>query len=234
MSTTKNKQGIVAAIALLLLVTTVLWQVIYTQRHQGTLTLAFLDVGQGDAIFIESPTGTQVLIDGGRDSGVLRELAQIMPFYDRSIDIVVASHPDTDHVGGLVGVLERFTVRYILRPGVAHDAPAAESLLLNIAHQKGVGAVEVLARRGQVYDLGGGALLHVLFPDREVSGLESNTASVILRLEYGETSVMLTGDSPDSIEEYMYRSMVQRSRVTSLSSGTMDLRRVVQRHFLVL
>src|SRR3989344_9203370 len=75
---------------------------------RGELTVAFFDVSQGDAIFIESPSGNQMLIDGGASAMVLRALADTMPFYDRSIDIVVATHPDKDHIGGLPDVLESY------------------------------------------------------------------------------------------------------------------------------
>ncbi len=192
----------------LLPITFFIWWAIYSLQESDVLIVTFLDVGQGDSIFIQAPSGVQVLIDGGATSGVLRELATIMPFYDRSIDMVVATHPDTDHIGGLLSVLKRFKVSRILRPGVEHSAPAAESLLLAIAREQNSGAIETLAKRGQVYDLGTGnsgarAELHILFPDRDVNGLESNSASIVARLVYGDTSMLLTGDSPKSIEKYL-------------------------------
>jgi len=203
-----KKQMIWIICGVLLLTTFFIWQIIYKAQKGDALTVTFLDVGQGDSVFIQAPSGVQVLIDGGPSGGVLRKLAKVMPFYDRSIDIVMATHPDTDHIGGLLSVLKTFKVSRILRPGVQHDAPAIESLLLAIAKEQNDGAVEMLARRGQVYDLGADknsirAELHILFPDRGVSGLESNTASIVARLVYGDTSVMLTGDSPKAIEKYL-------------------------------
>jgi len=207
----------------LLLVTLFVWQVVYQAQGSDVLTVTFLDVGQGDSIFIQAPSGAQVLIDGGPSGSVLRELAKVMPFYDRSIDIVMATHPDTDHIGGLISVLKNFKVGRILRPGVAHNAPAIESLLLAITKEQNSGAVETLARRGQVYDLGAGesgvhAYLHILFPDRDVSNVESNTASIVARLVYGEASMILTGDSPKAIEEYLVSL-----DSTALNSGILKL-----------
>lgn len=185
-------------------VTAGVWHAEYTQTNRGVLTVAFLDVGQGDSIFIQSPTGQQVLIDGGPDKSVLRQLATVMPFYDRSIDVVIATHPDSDHISGLVDVLQRYAVSLIMRPGVQHDTPATNSLLLAAAQEEeGGDAREVFARRGQVLDLGGGAYLHILFPDRDATNLETNMASIVARLTYGDTSVLLTGDSPSEIEEYL-------------------------------
>lgn len=203
-----NKKGLIFSVILILIfIVALVWVSVYRLQDASTMTVAFLDVGQGDSIFIESPSGVQVLIDGGASNGVLRELSKVMPFYDRSINMVLATHPDTDHIGGLLSILKRYKVKYIARPGVAHDASAADSLLLEIAKEKNDGAVEMLARRGQVYDLGQGEAgrveLHILFPDRDVSNVESNLASVVARLTYGETSVLLTGDSPKAIENYL-------------------------------
>ncbi len=171
---------------------------------RGLLSVAFLNVGQGDATFIESPTGTQVLIDGGKGSGVLGELQSVMGFFDRTIDMVVATHPDMDHIGGLIDVLERYDVETILMTENVSDTPAFESFQERVESE---GAKIIYARRGQVFDFGSGeqgsTTLTVLFPDYDPRGLESNTASIVARLVYGESEYMLTGDSPQEIEEYL-------------------------------
>ncbi len=188
----------IGAAALLCLCVAGIWAPQFS-HSQNELIVSFLDVGQGDAIFIQSPTGAQVLIDGGPDRSVLRELAVVMPWYDRTIDVVIATHPDADHVSGLVDVLKRYDVSYILEPGVQHETPQTESMLASVATE---GAHYMLARRGQVIDLGE-AHLEILFPDRDVSDLETNTASVVARLVYGEVSFLFTGDAPRSVEEYL-------------------------------
>ena len=81
------------------------WVVLVGGSSHGVLSVSFLDIGQGDSILITSPTGVQMLIDGGRDGRVLRQLGKHMSFFDRDIDIVFATHPDADHIGGLVSVL---------------------------------------------------------------------------------------------------------------------------------
>ncbi len=171
--------------------------------EQPKLKVSFLNVGQGDAILIESPTKTQVLIDGGRDRSVLRELGKRMSPLDRSIDMVVETHPDADHIGGLSGVLKNYTVSYVLSSKVESDTNTVLALADAVANEKGV--VEVTARRGQRIDIGGGAYLLVLFPDREVERLETNTGSVVMQLVYGSTKIMLTGDAPSSVEEWLVR-----------------------------
>ena len=85
---------------MLIIINAVIWFAAW-RLDTKTLTIAFLDVGQGDAIYIEAPNGNQMLIDGGPNASVLRELGKVMPFFDRSIDVVMETHPDADHIGGL-------------------------------------------------------------------------------------------------------------------------------------
>jgi competence protein ComEC len=85
------------------------------QFPDGKLHVVFMDVGQGDAIFVETPGGVQILVDGGPEGSVLlSELGRHMPFWDRSLDLVVLTHPDADHLSGLVPALERYGVRAVV------------------------------------------------------------------------------------------------------------------------
>lgn len=162
------------------------------------LTVAFLDVGQGDSIFIEAPNGNQLLIDGGLGASVLRELGALMRFSDRSIDVVLATHPDKDHIGGLPDVLRRFEVGYFVEPGVTSDTGAYEALTAAVDQKQ---VARVIARRGMAIDLGSGVVLHVLYPDRDLGRLkDTNSASIVAKLSYGETEFMFTGDAPLSVE----------------------------------
>lgn len=164
------------------------------------LCVVFLDVGQGDAVFIQSTSGQQLLIDTGRDQSVLWGLGEVMRFSDRTLDYVLVTHPDADHVGGLGDILDRYAVGQVIR-----TENESESGLWTTAESKieAEGAPVTFARRGQTFDLGGGVQLEILFPDVDTTSMESNTASIVARLVYGTTAFMLTGDSPKSIEEYL-------------------------------
>lgn len=175
-----------------------------SEERKRFLTVAFLDIGQGDAIFIESPSGNQVLLDGGPGKSVLRELSKVMPFYDRSIDVVLASHADQDHVGGLPDVFKKYKVSVFMETGVSGESSSYEELEKIVSDKEEQGTVKkILTRRGMEVDLGGGAILQILFPDRDPSGMETNTSSIVARLVYGENEFLLTGDSPKAIEEYL-------------------------------
>jgi len=203
-------------ILLLVSITILIWAPMYEDRATKKLTVTFLDVGQGDAIFVETPSRRQILIDGGRDNSVLRELGKHMSFWDKTIDMVVATHPDADHVTGLIEVFKRYKIDTFIRPGVKHDTPAVQSLFSTLGNTN---TQEKLARRGQVYDFGDGVYITVLFPDRNVSEVESNTASIILKITFGAHSFLLTGDSPKSIEEYLVSLDGEELASTVLKAG---------------
>lgn len=196
-----SRKALALGVLLALIGLNILVWVLLALKPAGTLTVSFLDVGQGDAILIQSPTGTEVLIDGGRDRSILRALTKQMGPLDRTIDLVVATHPDADHIGGLSAVFDRYQIDTFMEPGVASDTTPSESLASRLQQEKDVETI--VARRGDRIELGGGAYADVLFPDRTVTTLETNTASVIMRVVYGETSFLLTGDAPTSVEEWL-------------------------------
>lgn len=191
--------------ALLVGVVVVLSPVLFERFSQepqsaGSLRVVFFDIGQGDSIFIQTPSGKQLLIDGGPDAAVLRRLEKEMGFWDRTIDMVIATHEDRDHVGGLPDVFDTYTIGTFVRTenqGESMEAHVIDDL------SKREGSEIVYARRGMTFDLGASTTLEVLFPISDPSMLESNTSSIVARLVYGDSEFLFTGDSPDEIEEHL-------------------------------
>ncbi len=179
------------------------------------LTVRFLDVGQGDSIHITTPDGFEMLIDGGPSSGVLRELAEGRNYFDKHIDIVAVTHPDTDHVAGLVDVLERYDVGMILETPVEHDASAARAF---DRAAEAEGADVISAQAGQLIQLGASTTVRILSPEGDTTNWESNASSIILQVVYGEIEFMLTGDAPSGIEDYLVGAYG-----TSLTSDVLKL-----------
>lgn len=183
------------------LINVFIWSLVFRADNQGALTVAFLNVGQGDAVYIEAPNGNQILIDGGPPNGaVLRELGKVMPFWDRSLDVVLATHPDQDHVGGLPEVIERMRVDNIVTTENTSETGAYgafEKVIFEKSQNR------ILARAGERVILDDGVVLEILFPNLNTSGWETNTASIVARLSYGDHSFLFTGDSPLSIEKYL-------------------------------
>lgn len=175
--------------------------------ESGYLKVHFLDVGQGDAIFIETPDGVQVLIDGGPDGTVVRELSAVMPLLDRTIDMVVGTHPDKDHIGGLIDVLERYEVAHIVVTDNAGTTAVAERFQNSVAAE---GAQIYTAQAGQWYRLGEEVMMLVYSPAGRADVMESNASSIVVQLVYGETTFLLTGDATIAIEDYLVATFSDR------------------------
>src|SRR3990167_4358196 len=162
-----RRRALVSGIVVLILFALAIgiWYAVISEDRGGKLTVSFLNVGQGDAIFIDAPSGRQALIDGGRGRVVLRELARASPWWDRSIDVVVATHPDLDHIGGLPDVLARYRVGLVMRSSVL-DEGSADSAAFDAAADAEAkqGAALLVGKRGKLIDLGGGASMESCIP----------------------------------------------------------------------
>lgn len=167
------------------------------------LTFAMLDVGQGDALFVESPSGVQILIDGGPPNKILSQLSRVMSPVDRYIDALIITNPDADHISGFLEVLKNYDVGLVLEPGTLNDSKTFQNLKDEIKNKN---ITDLFARRGMRLDMGEGVYLDILFPDRDVSDWTPNDGSVVGRLSYGDTSIMLTGDSTIKTENIILAS----------------------------
>jgi competence protein ComEC len=186
-------------IIFLVLADLLVWNAV-SAHGDSLLKVSFLDVGQGDAVLIEAPNGNQMLVDGGQAGALMTPLAEVVPFYDRSIDVVLATHPDADHIGGLPELLRRFHVEAFIDPGQTTDKETQGELESEVTAE---GARRFLGRRGLRVWLASDVVFEIHYPDRDVSKEESNDASIIGKLIYGETSFLLTGDAPTKTEEYL-------------------------------
>lgn len=201
------------------------WLLLPARRPEPakTLRVTFLDVGQGDAAVIEAPSGRVVVIDGGGRPGTdEREGSDpgsrvVVPFLRRrgvsTVDLLVATHPDDDHVQGLVAVAARLHVREALDSGfqgAADDGKAAPAAARLRALLRARRIPVRRAKRGQTIDLGGGARLEVLGPPETFlsgSPSDANENSVVLRLVYGRARVLFTGDAGGAAESDLLRAL---------------------------
>ena len=164
-------------------------------NEDGRLQVVFADVGNGDSALIISPTGRQVLVDGGPQAqDATRLLGSGLPFWDRSLDVVVLTHGHADHITGLLEVLRRYDVGHIVEREAGHITPDYLSWRHAVENE---GSVVTQARAGQSINLGDGATIEVLHPPETLmSGTDSdlNNASIVLKVVYGDVSFLLTGD----------------------------------------
>jgi len=175
------------------------------------LRVSFLDVGQGDAILIQQGN-QQILVDGGPSpQAISLELGSKMPFWDRTIDLVVLTHPDSDHLAGLVEVLRRFQVKQVLYPDLESESSLYDEWLKLIEAKN---MEHTIARAGQHIDLGAGAVIKVLHPQiTHLTGTESDTDNngVVLRLSMDNVSFLLTADIGQEAEFELIADRVELS-----------------------
>jgi competence protein ComEC len=182
----------------------VLLAITVASRPDGRLHLTVLDIGQGDAILVETPSGATMLVDGGPDPGLtLRRLGANLPFFARRIDVMVLSHPHQDHVAGLVDVLERFHVGVLLHAGIAFENPAHHRLLADASAEPSLDLA--LARAGQTITLDRTTTVEILYPtDADaVAPLpegDINNGSVVMMLRHRGFAALLTGDAEAPVE----------------------------------
>lgn len=173
--------------------------------HMTTLVdtkIVFLDVGQGDAILITQGTN-QILIDGGPDSIVLlEELSQYMPFWDRTIEIVVATHPDSDHIDGLIGVLRNYHVKQVWHTDAAKDTATYKMLMHEMEKD---GDVESVCAFHGLTALLDGASVDVIAPfDDDIDYVEDvNDASIVILFTVADEIFYFGGDATSAIEDLL-------------------------------
>ena len=177
------------------------WQLAFAGNGSGFLEANFFDIGQGDAIFIEGPDGFQILVDGGSDSTVLEKLGKEMGYFDRRIDIVVATHPDKDHVGGLMDVLEYYNVGEVWI-GVLENYNFSQSEFLRVLEEKKISLRYV--KTGDDFNFNGLEVFVFNPPPNEK--LKDNESSVVLKVLYGGVSFLLTADITVGVEKKLIES----------------------------
>ena len=161
----------------------------------GNLDVYFIDVGQGDSIFIDYGT-TEVLIDGGEKSPGITDF--IRPYIDGPLDCVVATHPHSDHIGGLIAVLKTFAVSDVWTNGETYSGTTYNEF---VSAEDSSGATEHIAKRGDVITVGN-LSFSVLHPDTPTNS-DPNENSIVLYLDYGNVGFLFTGDAGKPSEASM-------------------------------
>ena len=174
----------------------------------GKLHLVFCDVGQGDAIYIKAATGDDILIDGGPNEKVLSCLGKHMPFYDRTIELIILSHPQADHLTGLISVIERYNVKYFVSSGIGNETEGYKRLE-NLIKTKTIDRKTLFSGEGINLD---GLALKTIWPKEEVLGAstsetELNSLSLVLQLSYGNFDALLPGDAGAPVLEELALSL---------------------------
>ncbi|PIP23647.1 MAG: MBL fold metallo-hydrolase [Candidatus Nealsonbacteria bacterium CG_4_10_14_0_2_um_filter_38_17] len=197
----KAKNSTIFIFGLLVILNSLAWITVYNLSKPRLLEVDFFDVGQGDSIFIETPQKYQVLIDGGPSSKIIEKLGKVMPFYDRSLDLVILTHPDPDHLVGLIDVLKNYNVNLIGFTGVVSSNPEFIEWKSQISSKHT--PLIVLTKNEKIL-LGKEVYMYILAPLESFEGREVkdfNSSSIVARLVFKNSSFLFTGDTPKSVEK---------------------------------
>lgn len=167
----------------------------------GKLHIVFCNVGQGDGIFIRTPKGRNMVLDGGGDTKILSCLSRHMPFWEHTIDVVMLSHPHEDHLGGLIPVIKRYSFKWFVTEKLANKTASFTELMDLVKKSQKKSA---FLYQGDHFNMGGGVGITILAPTKEF--LEATSpegdiseshefSSLISKLQYGSFSILFTGDS---------------------------------------
>lgn len=197
----EGRKNLVFGILIVLLLCNIFfWSIVYDLNRYQFLEVNFFYVGQGDSIFVETPQNYQILIDGGPGSAVLEKLGKEMSFWDRTIDLIILTHPEHDHVAGLIEVLKNYEVKNILWTGILKDTKEFEEWIKLIEEEK---ADIAIAQAGQRI-ITPNIFFEILYPFENLEGQNiknTNNTSIIVRLVFNDNCFLFTGDAYKSIEK---------------------------------
>lgn len=167
-------------------------------------TVSFLDVGQGDAIYINTMSNLDIVMDGGPDDLVVSQLGAVMPFWDRTIELLILSHPDADHITGVVPLFEYYTIEKIVLVDVPIKS-AVHQELYNRLEAHGTEIVQVFS--GDVIQLSEQESLQILHPflNDDLTKKETNDTGIVAEYLFKgsqqDTTILLTGDIGEAVEK---------------------------------
>lgn len=196
-----------------------------TQHNATVLEIDFLDIGQGDATLITFLDKRQMLIDCAIDARILEALGRVMEFHDTYIDYLVVTHPDADHYGGCIDVIERFEIGSIVLNGLEKEDLYYKEFARVVAQED----AEIIVLESEELWSIAGTTLHWLYPDHNISidssipnfGKDTgpNDTSIVVKMTYGDVDILLTGDAEEAEELYLVNKYNQALDVEILKAG---------------
>lgn len=161
------------------------------------LEIVFIDVGQGDATLIQTPMGKNILIDTGTKNDLGNNLSKYIPDSRRSIDLLILTHPDLDHIGGTMSVLDEFEVHSFMHSGLLAGIPLY-GVIADAISEKNIPVYEAIA--GQRINIEPNISMDIYSPHENIESFDANEYSIVMHVHYGEHSFLITGDASKLIE----------------------------------
>jgi len=180
----------------------------YFKFHDGRLHVVFCDVGQGDGVLVVTPSSKHILVDAGPDNKILDCLSRHLPFWERTIDLALLTHPHADHLMGYYSVIERYNLSQFSTEKLINKTEGFQGLLTLLKKHN---IKEQLVTKGDRWRLSDGVIITIVGPTgdflfrKNPDGVITNSAesgSLITKITYGKFSALLTGDAPvDEMQE---------------------------------
>jgi competence protein ComEC len=187
-----------------LLIAAILVWVTFLNMPDDKLHVSILDVGQGDAILIQTPNRQDILIDGGPSpQAISLELGKRLPFWDKTIDLVILTQPQADHVTGLIEVLKKYNVPQVIEPGIAYNSVTYQQWLKLVNNNE---IKHEIGHAGQELNLGNGIKMEILHPSSPLlqdTSDDIDNNGMVLRLSWNEVSFLFTADIGREAEWYL-------------------------------
>jgi len=210
-------------------------------QSQDRLKVIFFDIGQGDTILIKTPQNKNILIDGGPDKGIIYKIDHYLPLNNRQIDLMISTHPDPDHLTGLVEVLRRLKVKKIITNGVKDNSPIY-LLFEKLIKEKEL--TPLVIKKPLRIDLGGGLSLDFFWPREDLVNKvlgDNNQFSLVFKMVFKKTSFLFTGDADEkaeeeiiSLEENLKVDVLKVAHHGSKYSSSLDFLRKVKPQYAVI
>lgn len=166
-------------------------------KNTDHLRIVFLDVGQGDSILIQTPLGKNILVDTGPTNNLDQKISKYIGTTNRTIDVLLLTHPDLDHVGGSVNILKRYSLKFFVHSGLLAGSTVYEVIAHEVS-ERSIPNQELTL--GDYFVIEPGLFLYVYSPSIEETSFDANEHSLVLKLVYYNTSVLLMGDASKTKE----------------------------------
>lgn len=217
-----NNYGKVVLVFLIIIITFLQITFIFSITQTDKLKVVFFDIGQGDAIFIETPSKKKVLIDGGPNNLILEKLSSELSFFDKKIDMIIATHPDSDHITGLIPTLNKYEVENIVTQRMSGITSTFGDLeeKINKETYNEKESQKIFAKSGDTIDFQDGVTAKILWPSENFISKkgDTNSSSVTLELIYKDMKFLLTGDLPKEEESRIINSSLSKN-ITVYKAG---------------
>lgn len=197
-----NKKLILAV--LLFLAVLVFWAV--WEKENQKAEAIFLNVGQGDAMLVKLPGDIQILIDAGPSDKIVSKLSEHLPFYDKDIELVLLTHPQSDHLQGFLEVFKNYNVKNLIFAGINYESQTYKNFLALVKQEN---TKVYLAKTDDIISYGKSPVLKIIWPQAIILGQNFKNvheANIVSQLNLGNKKFLLMGDADIALEERLIKS----------------------------